>query len=188
MASNLEDLVTCPVCLEIFNDPHALPCLHTFCLKCAKRLKMEDGKFECPTCRNPTELSELKKEFKTEQLLGVYKASQQSDNAPTLQDDVAKEVCDLCEEKPVMYKCHKCGKVICQTCKKAHIKISECKDTDAEMISTLSNQYLETLKQQKQEMDEKLCMIQKKLQESINSARDQQRKSIAHIRYYREIE
>ena len=30
----IKDLITCPVCLEIYADPHVLPCLHTLCAGC----------------------------------------------------------------------------------------------------------------------------------------------------------
>ena len=46
--------------MEIFSDPRALPCLHTFCLKCLQsyisslKLELDDTSFECPVCRKRT--------------------------------------------------------------------------------------------------------------------------------------
>ncbi len=35
-ASKIDDLLQCPVCLEIFYDPKVLDCQHTFCANCLK--------------------------------------------------------------------------------------------------------------------------------------------------------
>ena len=43
------ELVECYVCKDIYRDPRALPCLHTFCAQCiADRCK--DQKIDCPVC------------------------------------------------------------------------------------------------------------------------------------------
>ncbi|CAF1529578.1 unnamed protein product, partial [Adineta steineri] len=37
MASNkIDDLLQCPICLEVFYDPKVLDCQHTFCNNCLK--------------------------------------------------------------------------------------------------------------------------------------------------------
>jgi len=35
-ASKIDDLLQCPICLEIFYDPKVLDCQHTFCANCLK--------------------------------------------------------------------------------------------------------------------------------------------------------
>lgn len=35
-ASKIDDLLQCPICLEIFHDPKVLDCQHTFCTNCLK--------------------------------------------------------------------------------------------------------------------------------------------------------
>ncbi|VDI53599.1 Hypothetical predicted protein [Mytilus galloprovincialis] len=54
----LSELLTCPICLETFNVPKYLPCLHTFCQSCISTFilssdtkEKDKGGFECPICR-----------------------------------------------------------------------------------------------------------------------------------------
>ncbi|WAR17950.1 TRIM3-like protein [Mya arenaria] len=50
-----EDYLTCPICFNNFTNPKALPCIHTFCLKCLADYVGGAcggvGKFPCPVCR-----------------------------------------------------------------------------------------------------------------------------------------
>lgn len=46
---NLEEKLTCSICLGTFNDPSTTPCGHTFCMEClTESLKIKN---ECPTCK-----------------------------------------------------------------------------------------------------------------------------------------
>ncbi|XP_077399396.1 E3 ubiquitin/ISG15 ligase TRIM25 [Vanacampus margaritifer] len=50
----LQEELTCPVCLDVFSDPHLLPCGHNFCKMCLDRLRQltDQSRFHCPECRN----------------------------------------------------------------------------------------------------------------------------------------
>jgi tripartite motif-containing protein 59 len=53
MATNqkvtVENLITCAVCQELFDDPRLVPCSHTYCYKCIEQMASANGnKFECP--------------------------------------------------------------------------------------------------------------------------------------------
>ena len=37
----LEEQLTCNVCLDWYTNPKTLPCLHSFCLKCIEKLPQE---------------------------------------------------------------------------------------------------------------------------------------------------
>ena len=41
----------CGICLEQFQDPRSLPCLHTFCLECLQRSLDENSSLKCTVCR-----------------------------------------------------------------------------------------------------------------------------------------
>ncbi|XP_077352738.1 E3 ubiquitin-protein ligase TRIM35-like [Festucalex cinctus] len=51
MASQVEDNLHCPTCLDIFKDPVILPCCHSFCRACVQQLEKEEGYRRCPVCR-----------------------------------------------------------------------------------------------------------------------------------------
>ncbi len=51
---SLLDLIQCPLCLEEFEEPRALPCLHTFCLSCLEQLVASNSQattVKCPLCK-----------------------------------------------------------------------------------------------------------------------------------------
>lgn len=58
--TSVNDLIVCPICYEIFQDPKSLPqCLHTFCKSCIKSYisssvtdnSLNKTDFHCPVCR-----------------------------------------------------------------------------------------------------------------------------------------
>ena len=54
MAAACKDLTTCSLCLGEFQDPRALPCLHTFCLNCLVQhcnSNQRNARVKCPECR-----------------------------------------------------------------------------------------------------------------------------------------
>ncbi|KAJ9447214.1 hypothetical protein DIPPA_18397 [Diplonema papillatum] len=55
-AEQLLDDLTCPVCLEVYEDPVTLPCGHNICEKDVEplsRASRTDRFFRCPKCRQP---------------------------------------------------------------------------------------------------------------------------------------
>lgn len=49
----LAELLTCPVCQDIFKDPRQLPCGHSLCLECVEKMidHTSENPFRCPDCR-----------------------------------------------------------------------------------------------------------------------------------------
>ncbi|KAL2080821.1 hypothetical protein ACEWY4_022674 [Coilia grayii] len=50
MASNLEEDLTCPVCIDIFKDPVLLSCSHSVCRVCLQQFWESKDIRECPVC------------------------------------------------------------------------------------------------------------------------------------------
>ncbi|KRW98092.1 hypothetical protein PPERSA_03051 [Pseudocohnilembus persalinus] len=50
---NIFQLLKCPICLEIFNDPYYVKaCSHRFCKTCIEDFVRKDKSKECPLCRS----------------------------------------------------------------------------------------------------------------------------------------
>ena len=52
-------LTSCPICLDTFQDPRSLPCLHTFCLTCIEGVcesRSPRKDVPCPVCRKPVRI------------------------------------------------------------------------------------------------------------------------------------
>lgn len=52
-----EKFLTCPIDLELLDDPMQGPCGHVFCRKCIQ--KWLDKKESCPICQSPIKFSQL---------------------------------------------------------------------------------------------------------------------------------
>ncbi|XP_078582448.1 E3 ubiquitin-protein ligase TRIM56-like [Branchiostoma floridae x Branchiostoma japonicum] len=115
------DFLECTICLEPFKDPKVLPCLHTFCEGCLKKLVAQDKvKFSCPTCRTETVLpkggvASFKNNFFVQSL---------SDTVQTHKSLVSKEgdkvQCDNCEEDGASQGCVVCEEFLCDECACVH--------------------------------------------------------------------
>lgn len=54
-AEELQEELSCPICLDFFNDPVSIECGHNFCRRCLRRSwTPADGLFLCPECRQPS--------------------------------------------------------------------------------------------------------------------------------------
>jgi hypothetical protein len=51
---DVEDILKCPLCMEVCDDSWTIPCHHSYCTPCLKKLiEKSDGRkqFPCPACR-----------------------------------------------------------------------------------------------------------------------------------------
>uniref|UniRef100_A0A8D3B457 E3 ubiquitin-protein ligase Midline-1 n=1 Tax=Scophthalmus maximus TaxID=52904 RepID=A0A8D3B457_SCOMX len=125
----LESELTCPICLELFEDPLLLPCAHSLCFNCAHRILVSHctpsepiqsiSAFQCPTCRYVITLSQrglegLKRNVTLQNIIDRYqKASLSGPNSPneTRRERAAPDSkamtspggrvqCQFCEQDP----------------------------------------------------------------------------------------
>ena len=140
----LEDLqqeVTCPLCLDTFDDPRVLACQHVYCKSCLDALAARGGNVtfaSCPECRKPTSLMEggvsrLPVAFKMNRLkqLVAKMLEEEEEKAGTgarvEADEPAKVVAmpsrqgsySNCTRHPCQPKdvyCRHCEEVVCRDC------------------------------------------------------------------------
>ena len=120
----LEDQLTCPVCLEHFTAPKTLPCLHSFCQGCLDPLPVaiQGGEhiISCPTCRHTTKLPDdgaagFQSAFHLNSLLDVHGLLNKVTSSQQLP-------CGNCEDKQANGYCNQCEQFLCQECTTAHKK------------------------------------------------------------------
>jgi len=126
------DWTTCSICLEVFDTPKSLPCIHGFCLKCLAghfKDKLPGDKVPCPLCRKgfkiPTDgLEGLQHHFFIQHLVDAKNASSKvSGNVP----------CQACLEEregqgedvpAATIYCIDCNESLCEKCCRPHRRTS----------------------------------------------------------------
>ena len=141
MATKGEDhtyLLKCSICLDTFQVPRYLPCLHTFCESCittfvSSSIESESTKnnFKCPICRRIVTLGDLKNNIKTwakSLPLNNFIVSMVDKQAMT----TSEKLCDPCQFNAESVKavswCSTCEEGLCMSCDKCHrsFKMTAC--------------------------------------------------------------
>ncbi|NWZ26923.1 TRI18 ligase, partial [Asarcornis scutulata] len=145
----LESELTCPICLELFEDPLLLPCAHSLCFNCAHRILVSHcatnepvesiTAFQCPTCRYVITLSQrglegLKRNVTLQNIIDRFqKASVSGPNSPSetrrerafdsnSMSSCEKVLCQFCDQDPAqeaVKTCVTCEVSYCEDCLKA---------------------------------------------------------------------
>lgn len=119
---NLQEQVTCSICLDTYKEPKIISCLHTFCCNCLKRhalTSQRNGKYRCPECQAPINLPKynrfdsLQTSFFHNSLLGILAVRQIGDGRSI--------TCSQCRKNNTqMHYCFDCGRFMCPDCLNAH--------------------------------------------------------------------
>lgn len=132
-----EHLLKCPVCLETFQTPKILPCLHSFCQKCLKNiLKEGENIIICPTCRAEIEIpgggvEELNTNFFINNMLDFI----------TVQSYTSRPIdCTNCEDHSVaIARCGECVEFLCEQCLAAHKRTKLTKEHEVMDLKDLQS-------------------------------------------------
>uniref|UniRef100_A0A8C6CYG4 TRIM5 alpha n=1 Tax=Moschus moschiferus TaxID=68415 RepID=A0A8C6CYG4_MOSMO len=115
---NIQEEVTCPICLELLTEPLSLDCGHTFCQACItvnnkESIIGQEGKRNCPVCRvsfEPGNLRPNRHVANIVQRLRDVKVSQE--------EEQKRNLCAHHGEKLLLF-CEQDGKVICWLCERS---------------------------------------------------------------------
>lgn len=121
--------LNCPICLEKFNLPKKLPCLHTFCEPCiqsyvqaSETVESTTTFFRCPLCRFKIEWSTLsasewtQSKLQTDHMILSLIERETSKSDPTAKQ-IYCEPCKFANEKNVaVYHCRDCKECFCEQC------------------------------------------------------------------------
>ena len=129
MESLLKDLkkhLECSICLDTYNEPKTISCLHTFCCQCLEnhaRASHKQGKFRCPECQAQIDLPEgnrfksLPSSFFHNSLLSLLAVRRTCDGSNI--------TCSHCKKNnSQMHYCFDCGRFMCPDCYNAHETLS----------------------------------------------------------------
>ena len=121
LLDNLYEEVSCSVCMNTFNDPKQLPCLHSFCLRCLKNILRTSGYrdiIKCPDCRRECEVPES---GNLEKLPTNFRINSLLDVLAIKECDTSGVKCGNCEERSAQSSyCFHCCAFWCDECVSAH--------------------------------------------------------------------
>lgn len=100
--------VKCALCLELFDKPVILHCLHTFCASCLKELVTSNNTISCPLCRTPIKLED-------KGIAGLRTNYHLLNIVEKMRKASAKR-CDECQVSYVTEHCKQCRAYLCPQC------------------------------------------------------------------------
>ena len=119
---NLEQQLTCPVCLDHYTQPRTLPCLHSFCHNCLAHfpVQIQGGKhfITCPVCRQTIQqpdkgVSGFQSAFLINNLLFLYQVLEKVCGSK-------QNNCENCHKEQATGYCKQCSRFFCQICIDKH--------------------------------------------------------------------
>ena len=122
LLKNLKKHLECSICLDTYNQPKTISCLHTFCCQCLEnhaRASHKQGKFRCPECQAQIDLPEgnrfdsLPTSFFHNSLLSLLAVRQSGDGSSITCGNCKKRSSDV-------HYCFDCARFMCPDCLSAH--------------------------------------------------------------------
>uniref|UniRef100_A0A914CKS9 RING-type domain-containing protein n=1 Tax=Acrobeloides nanus TaxID=290746 RepID=A0A914CKS9_9BILA len=127
----IEELLTCPICLDRYKQPKLLPCQHTFCLPCLDSYADTVLRnLKCPECRAEHQIPfDGVKSFQTNYTLTGFldiHLEASDENSAELAAYIQRynlERCRICDEKAELELCPHCERRACVECRSNHMEM-----------------------------------------------------------------
>ncbi|KAK7474953.1 hypothetical protein BaRGS_00033840 [Batillaria attramentaria] len=116
----------CALCLEQFKSPRILPCFHTFCLSCIKRLTLNlqpSDSFPCPSCRTAVQIPP----GGADSFQVNFYIEAEMERAKCYESHAAPD-CDICGNTRATHKCLDCNQMSCDNCTRIHGSFAATRD------------------------------------------------------------
>ncbi|XP_050691986.1 RING finger protein nhl-1-like [Eriocheir sinensis] len=183
MAHQLEQLLTCCICLDRFRNPKLLPCQHSVCMEpCMEGLvDYVRRQVKCPECRAEHRIpyngvQGFPSNVTLQRFLEAH--IEITGETPDPHTGQYMERCNVCNEKNYLSVCAHCDKKICEDCKAAHSDIlkreigrinNQVKRAAHRLNDQLSTveRNIVSLKQNTHSVSEEIENISKRLQKSV---------------------
>nr|XP_046915364.1 putative uncharacterized protein DDB_G0277255 [Dermatophagoides farinae] len=172
--SQLEQLLTCAICLDRFRNPKLLPCQHTFCGEpCMEGLvDYARRQIKCPECRAEHRIpyngvQSFPNNVTLTRFLDLHRSitGEEPEPLPSQMDR-----CNVCGEKSYCNGCSHCGKKVCDECRTAHLDIlrREINRINSQIRRGLDN--LSEHAEQANKGNEKLLSITSQIRDEITES------------------
>uniref|UniRef100_A0A6Q2Z190 Tripartite motif-containing protein 2 n=1 Tax=Esox lucius TaxID=8010 RepID=A0A6Q2Z190_ESOLU len=178
-----KQFLICSICLDRYNNPKVLPCLHTFCERCLQNyIPAHSLTLSCPVCRQTSILPEkgvaaLQINFFITNLMDVLQRSPDSRSQECAAQDNVNVVavrqslsCPNHGGNVMEFYCPPCETAMCQECtsgEHAEHPTVPLKDVVEQHKASLQDQ-LDTVKNRLPEIDSALQMLSEILQQLTN--------------------
>lgn len=118
----LQELLECPICMNLYENPHVLPCQHTFCKKCLVAMQNNESNLkttvDCPICRTkhnlPKGIDGLAANYTMKRLIELDAMAAEKEKS--LKASEAKAKCFICQKYSHLKVCIDCSYMLCNEC------------------------------------------------------------------------
>ncbi|KAK3735709.1 hypothetical protein QZH41_010142 [Actinostola sp. cb2023] len=130
LSQGLEDQVKCSICLEQYQDPRILTCLHTYCRRCLEdMLATKEGRRDCIKCPECREIVKIDDVASLRVNIWVNRIISHLELLNAEKKQEPELMCNNCDSKEAAQaKCFDCGKFMCNACMAAHQRMVTLKD------------------------------------------------------------
>lgn len=116
---SIEENMTCSICMDLYDDPLALPCMHSFCRRCIQGILASSMCLTCPECRKDTKLGKkgiegLSRNFQLGGIVASYKENMKNAHG-TNRSNSKLPVCGD-HRAPCQLQCKNCRAPVCLKC------------------------------------------------------------------------